>query len=359
MKHSATKRYLIFFVTSLIIFIAEAVCASESLLQDPTFVRGYEVMSPLRDIYTDHSHSEAIHQLKDSNAKPVWRLVQWGSHKTIAKVTPEFIPDGGTRWSVVEKINNQSVLYKSVIINVIPYPVETAHLSPTLALELNALAEFNNIYLSNSDEYWPHLLMVQNIKTEKLAKYKSLNFSLDAHLLFDDKNIKDGYKKDLHAARFIVSLLVRNTLSGDSFWLNIPVYDDRFAQSPFGCQKCLSADNCYTPQSLEDKGKWLCPFDGERWSKITEKQGTHRMLFRLPSTAITSDNVQNGQWAHYSVDLIPYIKAGIQAAQDQEKLRGFSPSLMFYNLGLFTMGWEITGLNHAAMEIKNLSLAGY
>jgi len=328
--------------------MANIASASESLLQDPDFLRGYEVMSPRRDIYTDYSHSEAFHQLQESGKKPLWRLVQWGSKKSIASVKSLDLPEGGKRWSVIENANNQTLLYKSITLD-----------KNNITFELGANAEFNGNYIASTDEYWPHLLMAQNIKTDKLAKYKSINLSLDAHLLFDEKNIKDGYKKDLHAARFIVSLLVRNTLSGNSFWLNIPVYDDRFAQSTFGCQKCLSSDHCYTPQSLQDKGKWLCPFDGERWSTTSEKQGTHRMLFRLPSAAVTTDNIQNGQWAHYSVDLMPYIKAGIQAAQDEEKLRGFSPSLMFYNLSLFTMGWEITGLNHAAMEIKNLSLTGY
>lgn len=327
---------------------------SESLLKDTNFEIGYEVMSPIKDVYTNHSENEGIHYFDKPVQKPVWRLVQWGSDKSIANAHPVPTPEGGVRWTM--ESNNQ--LFKSVTLNLNDFASDKV-VARSITFELNALAEFNHTYLASTDEYWPHLLMVQNIKTEKLAKYKSLNFSLDAHLLFDEKNIKEGYQKDLHAARFVVSLLVRNTLSGGGFWLNIPVYDDRFTQSPFGCQKCLSSDNCYTPQSLDDKGKWLCPFDGERWSKMSEKQGTHRMLFRLPSTAITRDNVQNGQWAHYSVDLIPYIKAGIQAAQDQEKLRGFSPSLMFYNLGLFTMGWEITGLNHAAMEIKNLSLAGY
>ena len=358
MTRSTVKRCFIFCSALLFCAIADIASASESLLQDSAFAQGYEVMSPLRDIYTDHSRTEVIQQFQATGKKPFWRLVQWGSHKTLAKALPELLSDGSKRWAVTEMINHQMVLYKSVTLNPAGTVADSSDHAAVITLELNAEAEFNHSYLSSSDEYWPHLLLVQNPKTVKLGKYQTLTLSLDARLLFDERNIGNAYNSHLHAARFLISFLVRNTLSGDSFWLNIPVYDDRFRQSSFGCQKCLSSDNCYVPQSLHDAGKWLCPFDGERWSKASEKQGTHRMLFRVPSAAITSDHIEDGQWVHYTVDLIPYIKAGIQAARDQGKSPGFSASLLFYNLNLFTMGWEITGLNHAAMEVKNLSLRG-
>ena len=82
------------------------------------------------------------------------------------------------------------------------------------------------------------------------------------------------------------------------------------------------------------------------------------MIFRIPTQAITKDNIHDGEWAHYEVDLFPFITEGIEAARADKSLSGFSPGLGFYEFGSFTMGWEITGLNHAAIAVKNLSLTG-
>jgi hypothetical protein len=145
-------------------------------------------------------------------------------------------------------------------------------------------------------------------------------------------------------------------LSGNSFWLNLPVYDDRFPQTGFGCQKCTDAKTCVTPQALTDAGQWSCPFDGERWNNSAEKKGTRRMIFRLPTRAITSEDIRQHAWTHYEVDLLPYIQAGMEAAQSEEKLQGFLPSLKYFDVTLLSLGWEMTGLNHASMEIRHLAL---
>jgi hypothetical protein len=200
--------------------------------------------------------------------------------------------------------------------------------------------------------------MLQNLKTKKIDQYQSMLLSFDANLLFDNSNIHDAYNKKLHAARFVVSIAVRNTMTNNSFWLNLVVYDDRYPSSGFLCQKCRAADgqDCYIPGKLEDPGQWSCPFDGERWSRESEKKGTRRMLFRLPTSAATTANIHDGGWVAYRVDLLPYIKAGVQAACADKTLHGFLPSLEFYDLTLLSFGWEITGLNHAAMQIRQISL---
>lgn len=345
--------------------------AAKPLLLDTDFLLGYEVMSPQRDIYTDRSSAEVIHTEQPGKQQPVWRLVQWGSGNSIAKASPLVLPGGGTSWIIKTNSSNNSATYKRISTGV-PTRLPDQKSVRSLVLELNGLAEFSSDYyveknsvknkrshyLSGSDEYWPHLLMVQNLKSEKLSNYQSLNLSMDARLLFDKKNIREGYQRDRHAARFVISIAVRNTMTNNSFWLNMVVYDDRYPSSGFLCQKCHdnAQTDCYTPDQLGTPGVWSCPFDGERWSKESDKKGTRRMLFRLPTAAATSANIQDGDWVGYRVDLFPYIKAGIEAARADKTLRGFPESLELYDLTLFSMGWEITGLNHSAIQIRQISL---
>ena len=334
------------------------------LLGDPGFQQGYSVISPERNIYTDRARQETIHLLSDQQPgiTPAWRLLQWGSDLSLANVKPVPTAAGGKRWALTTAAKERVTAYKSISIE--PHGEVT--------LELNALAnaigpaylsyDKADLYLNSLDERWPHLLLAQNIQTLKLDQYRELNLSLDARLLFDHKNISEGYRPSIHAARFPIAMAVRNTLSGNMFWLSLVVYDDRHATTGFSCQKCLvdpqGMERCTTPSSLQDPGRWECPFDGKRWSASTEKKGTRKMIFRIPTQAASADNIQAGQWAHYQVNLLPYIIEAVKAARETRDLGGFSPDLRFYELGFFSMGWEITGHNHAALSIKNLSLKG-
>lgn len=329
---------------------------AEALLLDPAFQQGYVVMSPQKDIYTARTEQEAVHFLRSPEptalAEPVWRLVQWGSNSSIAPVSPQTTSLGGKRWKLLHTREKSPDIYKAVALNP----------GGELTLEQNALMEFNGRYLDSLEQYWPHLLMAQNLQTKKLHTYQNINLSLDAKLLFDHKNMAAGYQSGVHAARFPIAISVRNTLSGNMFWLSLVIYDDRYPESDFICQKCVTNkdgnESCFTPVTIDTAGRWQCPFDGNRWSTTSEKKGTRKMIFRIPTKAITHDNIQKGEWTHYQVDLLPYIKEGIKAARETRQLRGFSPELRFYELGFFSMGWEITGLNHAAITVKNLSLTG-
>jgi len=326
------------------------------LLKDPSFELGYWVVSPQKDIYTDRAEIEGIHPFKEGTSDPVWRLVQWGSHHSLAGVPAEKRGNKTLSWQYAQK----NLVYKSITLG------EDGHIE----LMLNGLAEFSSLfyqdkkslYLKSLEHKWPHLLLAQNISSKRLNKYTKINLSLDARLLFDKKNQQEGYQHGLHAARFPIALSVRNTLSNNIFWLILVIYDDRFPQSNFNCQKCIAGisgmDECKAAQALTDKGRWQCPFDGSRWSAKSEKKGTRKMLFRVPTSAFTQSNIHLGEWSHYEINLLPYIQAGIEAARQTKNLSGFSNDLRFYDLSFFSMGWEITGLNQAAIAVKNLSLVG-
>jgi len=343
----------IFFFTVL---TSCAFAQAEALLQDTIFRQGYAVMSPQKDIYTNRVEMESIHSFGSPNADlsspPDWRLVQWGSDLSLANVPPIAITEKSKRWQLEKKSGEGSTIFKAVTLNI----------EGELVLELNGMAEFNGNYLQSLDQYWPHLLMAQNIESKKLDKYKKIELSLDAKLLFDQKNVSEGYQAGINAARFPIAIAVRNALSGNMFWLSLVIYDDRYPESNFICQKCAADSSgkelCHIPQKLDEAGRWECPFDGNRWSQDAEKNGTQKMIFRIPTNAFTQENIHSGEWTRYRANLLPYIQAAIQAARETRNLRGFPADLRFYELGFFSMGWEITGLNHAAIAVKNLSLTG-
>lgn len=83
-----------------------------------------------------------------------------------------------------------------------------------------------------------------------------------------------------------------------------------------------------------------------------------KMLFRVDSRLFLDRPLEVGEWSTVDVDLLPFIKAGIEAAREQPRLRHFSQSLYHYHLTFFSIGWEITGLNHVAMQVQDLALEG-
>src|SRR5690606_11249866 len=299
------KIFFIFYV-----LVCCSTIQAEALLRDTGFQRGYAVMSPQKDIYTNRVDIEAIHLLYSGEneflSTPDWRLVQWGSEYSLGKSPSFSIEKSGKRWEVPIKNSDASDIYKAITLNT----------EGELILELNGATEFNGRYLESLVHYWPHLLMAQDIRGKKLDKYRLLEFSLEARLLFDHKNQSEGYREGIHAARFPVAIAVRNTLTGNMFGLSLVIYDDRYPQSSFICKKCninmAGEENCYIPEKLEETGRWECPFDGNRWSKAAEKTGTRKIIFRIPTEAATKNNIHGGEWTHYQIDLLPYIQAGIQ-----------------------------------------------
>lgn len=373
---------VVFLVVFGVLFTRDCIASEKELIRDPGFSAGYSVVSPVREKYKQKPVIESIHYLRANSPEPSWRLVQWGSKKSIAGVTPQVVPDGPTSWSYIEHRDNQAIIYKKVSI-LHGYPMPDGSEYSSLTLELNGLAEFSavnspansksssSLYLPSHDKQWPHLLMMQEIDSGILRDYHSLIMRFDARLLFDNKLIEQsGYNKNLHAARYLVGLLVRNALNGRSFWLMLPVYDDRHQESGFSCRKCtdFSLKNCRIATALDDPGVWSCGYDGSRSDSsfgdypAEAKPGSKHLIFRIPTRAFT-DGELHEKWRHHEIDLMPYLAAAISAhGQDDIHQRDHKTSMvdpmMFYNITLVTIGWEITGLNHAAIELKNLSLKG-
>lgn len=348
-------RYCLPFVWLSFSYAAVAEIHSSNLVLDNHFARGVRVVPP--SIVRDGEFPKNVGRpqsiclpQRNCSGQPVWQLQQWGGAQDIAGAV-----DVDSTWILRDSAARiqKSIRLKS------GDPVDG-----DVALELNGLSEFSVLSQSGMPRYlpdlgaaWPHWLLSQQLQTGRLGQYTGLMLSGQLKLLLDKQQRQDGYDPALHAARLVLAMTVRSRLTGDYFWLTLPLYDDRFSQSDFGCQKCVDDNQCKTPQSLIDPGIWSCPEDkaGEQWWH-NEKTGTARMIFRVPTKDFIHGEVKSGLWVQVSGDLMPYVRAGIEAVRQREGTQQFPADVFFYELGLFSLGWEMTGFNHVAVQLRDWQL---
>jgi hypothetical protein len=343
-----------------VLFIPGLLVAGESrpraLLSDSHFSRGVRIMAPAN--VRPGSLPQKITRAplaclpqRDCSLQPVWQLHQWANARDIADTA-----DAQSQWTLHD---NTSRVQKRFSLRP-GDPVDG-----DVVLEINGLSEFSARsedgvphYLPDLGRAWPHWLLSQQLDSGRLTQYNQLLLSGQIKLLFDMPQHRKGYDPAVHAARLVLAVTVRNRLTSDYFWLTLPLYDDRYPQTDFGCQKCTDDGNtCVTPRSINDPGVWRCPEDrvGEQWW-LNEKPGTARMIFRMPTPDFVHGEVRNGVWVQVSGDLLPYIKAGIEAVRQREDGRQFPADLFFYELGLFSIGWEVTGFNHVSSQLRDWQL---
>lgn len=325
-----------------------------SLLQDSHFQRGVRVIPPAKPFINRQQSPPApvavCLPLRDCSLQPAWQLQQWANAQDIAAATAE--PDG---WWIRDATGVQKRLQIAA----------RDQQRGDILLEMNGRSEFaasredrQARYLPDLRRPWPHWLLSQQLDSGRLSGYRELQLHGEAKLLFDHPQRAAGFDSAVHAARLLLAITVRNRLTGDYFWITLPLYDDRYPHTGFGCQKCLDqGERCYTPQQLDDPGIWRCPEDrvGEQWWR-NEKPGTARMIFRLPTRMLVQGELRTGDWITVKGDLMPYVQAGIEAVRQREQGRRFPVDLFFYELGLFSLGWEITGFNHVAAQLRGWQL---
>lgn len=355
---SASGRVLCVLLT--VLFLPGLLGASESqpraLLSDNHFSRGVRIMAPVnvRPGFLPKNIARApvvCLPQHDCSRQPVWQLHQWANAQDIADAV-----DLQSRWTLHD---NASRVQKHFRLKP-GDPVDG-----DVVLEINGLSEFSARsvdglphYLQDLGRAWPHWLLSQQLDSGRLMQYRQLLLSGQIKLLFDTPQHREGYDPAVHAARLVLAVTVRNRLTGDYFWLTLPLYDDRYLQTDFGCQKCTDdGGTCVTPRTVNDPGVWRCPEDrvGEQWWR-NEKPGTARMIFRMPTPDFVHGEVQHGIWVQVSGDLLPYIKAGIEAVRQREDGKQFPADLFFYELGLFSIGWEMTGFNHVSAQLRDWQL---
>lgn len=370
MRYRPRVRLLPRWLLSCVLLMDGSLAFARELLQDGRFSRGVIVAPLSRTQFASAQQRclplRACERIGTAQG-PVWQLQQWSTAADITTGAYTQSDTGIEQWLLQDKRfvqEKQARVQKRL-------QLATGNTDVgDIWLELNGESEFaarsddgNPHYLPDLRNAWPHFLLSQQLDSDRLSQYTHLQLRGEFRVPFSVANTQTGYSRAVHAARLVLAITVRNRFTGNYFWLNLPLYDDRVADAGFGCQKCTDesdGQHCRTPSQLQDSGVWHCPEDkvGDQWWH-NEKRGTARMIFRLPAhdfiAAGTTEDDPAG-WRIVDVDLLPYVQAGIEAVRQRHNGRNFPADLRFYELGLFSLGWEITGFNHVAAQLRNWQL---
>jgi len=303
-------RLLLLFTLALGAEIAQAV----ELIADPSFNEGFTAK--------DRAGKQQVIQWK-KDRPPVWDVAQHYSKNSITD--PQWL-----------SLRSNGLTFRGACQIFIAHPEEGG---ADIIMGVNAFKEFGGIYRKNG-EPWPHEYVSQRISNPKghlgstspqLSEIEHIDLSLDMRLLYDRSHQSIGYNPQLHAALFLLFFTVQNLNPhskgfGDYYWFGIGLYDSR--------------ERITRPLVHQDKGSAL-------------KQATDKLIYDVGIAPFTNKIVADGNWVTVRGDILPYIRAGLEESWKQ----GFLPEskdLADYRIGEITLGWEITGLNDAAVAVKNL-----
>jgi len=290
-----------------------ATARSRSLLLDTRFRRGFLLSYP--DSKKGHA-AEAVLDLGDSDNKPVWRLCQWGTKHSLAKARRNHDSHGDVSYG------NDA---KKVLVG-----AEDSD-NRDLILEIRAGCEYGNRARKHG-ESWPHLLVEQQAcEVYSLEKLTRLDFELGIKRLYcENRMATDACNPSLHAAQFQMFLVVSNINksskdSGDYFWFGVPFYDSRYDIPP--------------SHKAKDGGK---------------ADATGKFIYTIAGENVTSEPLKENRWAEIEINLLPYIKAGLEEAVKREYLKDSNPG--DYAVVGMNMGWELPGTFDASIQIRDLAL---
>ena len=284
------------------------------LLTDQSFQKGFNVLHPTTGAI------QGPLQYTTANGSPIWNLAQWYSQSSIYAATPSTLVSGSSQFANLDKA-----------ITIGP----SSSTDGSLIFAINGQHEFNNIYRGATD---PFPAMLADLKiadpdgwlgssTPFLGSLSSVQFNLDAKLLYHARNQTTGYNPAIHAVQFSCTFLIQNlnpasTGYGKSMYFLVMLFDDRYAVPA----QSISTD-LFTGKLIYDVG--ITPFS---------------------TTGLTV-----GQWKNINGNLLPLIKNGLTEAWSRGILTE-SQNYNDYKISLFTMGIECPGLNILTMQVRNLSL---
>ena len=281
------------------------ICNSDEgfLLSDPDSSKGRSVA--------------AVLHLGDANNVPAWRLCQWATKYSLATM-PCTRGTADDLW-----YENEG---KKVLVGGRDSP------NRDLILEVRGGAEYGD-RVRRSGESWPHLLVEQDaVVLRPLDELDEIRFTLALRLLYCTNRMPpDQCDPGLHAAQFQMFFIVKN-ISPDSqdrgnyYWFGVPFFDSRHDVPPAYMAKDAGKDDA--------TGKFIYTVEG-------------KMVGVTP--------LRTGQWLTLDVDLLPFVRSGLQEAVKRGYLKDADPH--HYAVANMNLGWEIPGTFDAAIQIKDLSIS--
>ena len=182
-----------------------------------------------------------------------------------------------------------------------------------------------------SNQPWPHLLVEQTDLPIHLFKDVSrIEFTLEACLLKNERTKLAGYSRDLHAAQFLLTFIVQNRNQaspgfGDFIWFSVPMYDER-------------TEFCDAHASMDTADP------------------SAKMIYSPASRTFSPQTLHDRRWVTFShANLDTLFREAIGAAWKNGYLKK-SPEAGDFAVSSVNIGWEVTGVNDVAMQIRNLDV---
>jgi hypothetical protein len=286
--------------------------ATRELIGDPHFERGCRLYEPAMGKHVEYGTIPGIAGTGD----PAWGLAQWASREKLPAAPPEKLPSGALRCANAAK---------TVIFG--PPGTDDADLS----LAVNCGYEYQD-HVRQSGEPWVHLLVEQRFDNPpSLTSLARADLHLAARLTHFKKHKMPGYSPNLHAATIQIFFTVQNLNKqspgyGQYLWFGVPLFDDRH---PF--PKAYKA---------KDAGK---------------EDATGMFIFTVDGKEFTKRSAHDEKWITIDKDLLPFMKDGLKTAWERGFLKD-SQALEDYHISGMNLGWEVTGIFDAGMQIRDLGL---
>ncbi len=305
-------------ICELLLLSLVAVSASFANTRAPIFVDTKFTQGFMLS-YPDSSRGRSVEAVLNfglRDRKPCWRLCQWGTKYTLAAVRCIRSDDG---CFIYENKGKKVVVGK------------TGSETGDLVLEVRGGAEYG-VVARKYGESWPHLLIEQDaVNVHRLDELDSIWFEIGVRLLHCKKRMTDvEYDPGLHAAQFQMFFIVKNINPdsderGSFYWFGVPFFDNRHKIPPAFMAK--------------DIGK---------------ADATGKFIYTVAGETLGVMDLRAGKWVNIQVDLLGYVKSGVQEAVK----RGYLKSLDLHDYAVVNMnlGWEIPGTFGAAAQIRGLNI---
>jgi len=279
------------------------------VIADKNFNNGIHLLG------TNSANASPITQLYPfgkTGAEPNWTLAQWGSNFNLIDVKPKVV-SGKTSYEDPGKRISFEAKDKTVLVS----------------MEIIGSNEYPSPRKDNQD--WPHLLLGQEVKSKvRLSKMQSLQYNIDARLMYDENKMGSTLNPKLHTSQVSFYLAVQNineksATYGDFFWFGLPLYDHRYRD--------------IKEYAEQDLGK---------------ADATKKFILNVAAKDLFTGPLQDKQWVSIKKNIYPLLLNAFKKAQE----RGFLRGTQFSDLGIGSMnfGWEVPGTFDCGLQFKNLGL---